>query len=109
MLISIETLLFSSGVRTSGSAHAYDRSTCFFSEANPVGQVFSCNGLFSIARATSNTYKHDEVFYLDLHLTYRDFKWSKHALKRKLWEAEKTCRSCTYIFDLLRLLHEEST
>ena len=23
------------GVRTSGSVHAYDRSTCFFSEANP--------------------------------------------------------------------------
>ena len=33
------------GVRTSGSTHAYDRSTCFFSEANPERQVFSCNGL----------------------------------------------------------------
>ena len=32
----------------SGSAHAYDRSTCFFSDANPERQVFSCNGSFSI-------------------------------------------------------------
>ena len=39
MLISIETYRacdFPGGgaVRTSGSTHAYDRSTCFFSEAN---------------------------------------------------------------------------
>ena len=36
------------GSRNSGFAHAYDRSTCFFSEANPERQVFSCNGSFSI-------------------------------------------------------------
>ena len=47
------------GVQTSGSAHTYDRSTCFFSEANPERQVFSCNGSFFIARATSYTSKHD--------------------------------------------------
>ena len=47
------------GVRTSGSAHAYDRSTRFYSEANPERQVFSCNGSFFIARATSDTSKHD--------------------------------------------------
>ena len=36
------------GSGNSGSAHAYDRSTCFFSETNPERQVFSCNGSFSI-------------------------------------------------------------
>ena len=36
------------GSGNSGSAHAYDRSTYFFSEANPERQVFSCNGSFSI-------------------------------------------------------------
>ena len=56
---NIELVNFQGGVRTSGSAHAYDRSTCFFSEANPERQVFSCNGSFSIARATSDTSKHD--------------------------------------------------
>ena len=34
------------GVRTYGSAHAYDRSIRFYSEANPERQVFSCNGSF---------------------------------------------------------------
>ena len=33
--------------------------TCFFSEANPERQVFSCNSSFSIARATSDASKHD--------------------------------------------------
>ena len=57
----------------SGSAHAYDRTTFqVFSKANPEGQVFSCNGSFSIVRATSDNSKHDEVhdsaiFYLVLH------------------------------------------
>ena len=36
------------GSVNSGSAHAYDRSTCFFSVANPERQAFSCNGSFSI-------------------------------------------------------------
>ena len=84
MLISIETYRtynFPGGgggsVRTpyppSGSAHAYDRSTCdIFSKANLEGQDFSSTGSFSIARATSDTSKHDEVydcaiFYLVLH------------------------------------------
>ena len=57
------------GVRTpSGSARGYDRSTCdiqnfqVLSKANREGQVFLCNnGSFSIARATSDTSKHDEV------------------------------------------------
>ena len=52
--VNIELVNFQGGVRTSGSAHAYDRSTCFFSEANPERQVFSCNGQFFIARATSD-------------------------------------------------------
>ena len=29
---------------------------------------------------------------------YRDFIRNKHALIRKLWEAEKMRRSCTYIY-----------
>ena len=57
------------GVRTpSGSARGYDSSTCdiqnfqVLSKANREGQVFlSNNGSFSIARATSDTSKHDEV------------------------------------------------
>ena len=57
--VNIELVNFQGGIRTSGSAHAYDRSTCFFSEANPERQVFSCNDLFFIARATSGTSKHD--------------------------------------------------
>ena len=57
--VNIELVNFQGGVRTAGSAHAYDRSTCFFSEANPERQNFSCNGLFFIARATSDTSKHD--------------------------------------------------
>ena len=58
--VNIELVNFQGGgVRTSGSAHAYDRSTCLFSEANPERQVFSCNGSFFIARATSATSKHD--------------------------------------------------
>ena len=52
--VNIELVNFQGGVRTSGSAHAYDRSTCFFSKANPERQVFSCNGQFFIARATSD-------------------------------------------------------
>ena len=31
----------------------------FYSEANPERKVFSCNGSFFIARATSDTSKHD--------------------------------------------------
>ena len=47
--VNIELVNFQGGgSRNSGSAHAYDRSTCFFSEANPERQVFSCNGSFSI-------------------------------------------------------------
>ena len=57
--VNIELVNFQVGVRTSGSAHAYDRSTCPFSEANPERQVFSCDGSFSIARATSDTSNHD--------------------------------------------------
>ena len=59
--VNIELVNFhgGGGVRTSGSAHAYDRSTCFFSEANPERQVFSCNGSFFISRATSDTSKHN--------------------------------------------------
>ena len=54
--VNIELVDFQGkGVRTSGSAHAYD------SEANPERQVFSCNGSFFIARATSDTSKHDKV------------------------------------------------
>ena len=59
--VNIELVNFQGGgvIRTSGSAHAYDRSTCFFSEVNPERQVTSCNGSFFIARATSDTSKHD--------------------------------------------------
>ena len=59
--VNIELVNFQvgGGVQTSGSAHAYDRSTCFFSEASTERQVFSCNGSFFIAQATSDTSKHD--------------------------------------------------
>ena len=78
--VNIELVDFQGeGVRTSGSAHAYDRSTCFFSEANPERQVFSCNGPFFIARATSDTSKHDKVHDSVLQCTYVQGLYMKKA------------------------------
>ena len=99
--VNIELVNFrGGGGRNSGSTHAYDRSTCFFSEANPERQVFSCNGSFSIVAL------HNMIRYMILDIsshTYRDFIWNKHALKLKLWEAEKMRRSCTYMYILICL------
>ena len=64
--------------------HAFDRSTCFFSEANPKDRLSH-----AIARATIDTSKHNEVHNSGYFIWYRDIKWNKHALKRKFWEAEK--------------------
>ena len=53
----------------SGSAHAYDRSTCdiqiFKSTVKPIPKdrfFFSCNCSFFIPGASSDTSKHDEVY-----------------------------------------------
>ena len=75
MLISIETYRicdFPGGPGPSypsGSAHAYDRSTCdiqiFKSTVKPIPKdrfFFSCNCSFSIPGASSDTSKHDEVY-----------------------------------------------
>ena len=74
MLISIETYRicdFPGGPGPpypSGSAHAYDRSTCdiqiFKSTVKPIpkDRFFSCNCSFSIPGASSNTSKHNEVY-----------------------------------------------
>ena len=74
MLISIETYRicdFPGGPGPpypSGSAHAYDRSTCdiqiFKSSVKSIqkDRFFSCNGSFSIPGASSDTSKHDEAY-----------------------------------------------
>ena len=76
MLISIETYRicdFPGGPGPpypSGSAHAYDRSTCdiqiFKSTVKPIPKdsFFSCNCSFSIPGASSDTSKHDEVYMI---------------------------------------------
>ena len=46
------------GVRTSGSAHAYDRSTRFYSEPIPKDRFSHAMAHFSLL-ATSDTSKHD--------------------------------------------------
>ena len=59
------------GSGNSGSAQAYDRSTCFFSEANPERQVFSCNGSFSIVTLQNMIrYMILDKINLVLHCTY---------------------------------------
>ena len=75
--VNIELVDFQGeGVRTSGSAHAYDRSTwqCFFSEANPERQVFSCNGSFSLLErlVTLQNMIRYMIRFHSVH-TYRDF------------------------------------
>ena len=75
MLISIETYRicdFPGGpgpLYPSGSAHAFDRSTCdiqiFKSTVKPIPKdrvIFSCHCSFSIPGASSDTSKHDEVY-----------------------------------------------
>ena len=59
-------------VRTSGSAHAYDRSTCFFSEANPERQVFSCNDLERLM-TLQNMIRYMILDILSGSTLYRDF------------------------------------
>ena len=76
--LNIELVNFQGGggLRSSGFTHAYDRSTCFFSEANPERQVFSCNGLFFIAQrlvTLQNTIRYMILDILSGSTLYKDF------------------------------------
>ena len=98
------------GARTpyppSGSAHAYDKSSV---KPIPKDRFSHATVHFSFLErlvTPQNIVRYMILRYIlsGICWIYRDFKWNKHALKRKLWEAKKAPILYIFILTCLFLL-----